>query len=44
MIFDDVFMQAQTKQEMFEILDKRHRICLKNMKEAPDKPYFFLLW
>ena len=40
---DDVFMQSQTKDEMFIILEQNHQI-LKNedMKAAPDKSHFFL--
>ena len=40
---DDVFMQSQTKDEMFIILEQYHQI-LKNeyMKAAPDKSHFFL--
>ena len=34
---DDVFMQSQTKDEMFIVLEKYHQIILKeNMKAAPD--------
>ena len=40
---DDVFMQSQTKDEMFIVLEKYYQILLsKNMKAAPDKSYFFL--
>ena len=40
---DDVFMQSQTKDEMFIVLEKYHQILLyKNMKAAPDKSIFFL--
>ena len=40
---DDVFLQSQTKREMFKVLDKNHRILLKqNMRAAPDKSQFFL--
>ena len=40
---DDVFMQSQTKEEMFTALEKYHQILLhKNMKAAPDKSHFFL--
>ena len=40
---DDVFMQSQTKNEMFIVLDKYHQILLReNMKAAPDKSHFFL--
>ena len=40
---DDVFMQSQTKDEMFLILEQYHQI-LKNesMKAVPDKSHFFL--
>ena len=39
---DDVFMQSQTKDEMFLVLEKYHQILLhKNMKAAPDKSHFF---
>ena len=39
---DDTFMQSQTKDEMFIILEQYHQI-LKNeiMKAAPDKSHFF---
>ena len=40
---DDVFMQSQTKDEMFIILEQYHQILKnENMKAAPDKPHFFL--
>ena len=40
---DDVFMQSQTKDEMFTVLEKHHQILLQeNMKAAPDKSHFFL--
>ena len=40
---DDVFMQSQTKDEMFIVLEKYHQIILQeNMKAAPDKSHFFL--
>ena len=40
---DDVFMQSQTKNEIFIVLDKYHQIVLKeNMKAAPDKSHSFL--
>ena len=40
---DDVFMQSQTKDEMFTVLQKYHKILQKeNLKAAPDKPRFFL--
>ena len=39
---DDVFMQSQTKDEIFIVLEKYHQIFLhKNMKAAPDKSHFF---
>ena len=39
---DDVFMQSQTKDEMFLILEQYHQILKKeNMKAAPDKSHFF---
>ena len=40
---DEVFMQSQTKDEMFIVLENYHQILLhKNMKAAPDKSHFFL--
>ena len=43
MYLDDVFMQSQTKHEMFQILDKNHQILLKeNIKASPDKSNFWL--
>ena len=40
---DDVFMQPQTKDEMFIFLEKYHQILLhENMKAAPDKSHCFL--
>ena len=40
---DDVFMQSQTKDEMFNVLEKYHQILLhKNIKAAPDESHFFL--
>ena len=40
---DDVFMQSQTKDEMFTVLEKFYQILKnKNMKAAPDKSHFFL--
>ena len=40
---DDVFMQSQTKDEMFTILEQYHKILQKeNLKAAPDKSHFFL--
>ena len=41
--FDDLFMQSETKDEMFIFLEKYHQILQnENMKTAPDKPHFFL--
>ena len=40
---DDVFMQSQTKNEMFIVLEQYHQILQnENMKAAPDKSHFFL--
>ena len=40
---DDVFMQSQTKDEMFLVLEKyQQKILQENMKAAPDKSHFFL--
>ena len=40
---DDVFMQSQTKEEMFTVLEQYHKILQnENLKAAPDKSYFFL--
>ena len=40
---DDNFMQSQTKDEMFILLEKYHQILKnKNMKAALDKSHFFL--
>ena len=40
---DDVFMQSQTKNEMFNVLEKYHQILQnENLKAAPDKSHFFL--
>ena len=40
---DDVFMQSQTKEEMFNVLEHYHKILQnKNLKAAPDKSHFFL--
>ena len=40
---DDVFMQSQTKDEMFTVLEKYHKILQnKNLKAAPDKSHFIL--
>ena len=39
---DDVFMQSQTKDEMFKVLEKYHQILQnETMKAAPDKSHFF---
>ena len=38
---DDVFMQSQTKDEMFAVLEKYHHVLEnKNMKAAPAKSHF----
>ena len=38
---DDVFMQPQTKDEMFTVLEQYHKILQnKNLKAAPDKSHF----
>ena len=40
---DDFFMQSQTKDEMFIILEQYHQILKnENMKAAPNKSHFFL--
>ena len=40
---DDAFMQSQTKEEMFNVLEQYHQILQnKNLKAAPDKSHFFL--
>ena len=40
---DHVFMQSQTKDEMFIVLEKCHQVLQnENMKAAPDKSHFFL--
>ena len=40
---DDVFMQSQTKDEMFTVLEQYHKILQNNnLKAAPDKSHFFL--
>ena len=40
---DDVFMQSQTKDEMFTVLEKNLQILLQeNMKAASDQLHFFL--
>ena len=40
---DDVFMQSQTKDEMFTVLEQYQKILQnKNLKAAPDKSHFFL--
>ena len=39
---DDVFMQSQTKDEMFTVLEQYHKILQnENLKAAPDKSHFF---
>ena len=39
---DDVFMQAQSKDEMFTVLEQYHKILQnKNLKAAPNKSHFF---
>ena len=39
---DEVFMQSQTKDEMFIILEQYHQVLKnENMKAAPDKSHFF---
>ena len=41
---DDVFMQSQTKEEMFTVLKQYHKIIQnENLKAVPDKSHFFLL-
>ena len=38
---DDIFMQSQTKDEMFIVLEKYHQILVhENMKAALDKSHF----
>ena len=40
---DDVFMQSQTKEEMFTVLEHYHKILQnEDLKAAPDKSQFFL--
>ena len=39
---DDVFMQSQTKDEMFIILEQYQLLKNENMKAAPGKSHFFL--
>ena len=40
---DDVFIQSQSKPEMFKVLDKYHKnLLIENMKAAPGKSHFFL--
>ena len=40
---DDVFMQSQTKDEMFTVLEQYHKILQnENLKAALDKSHFFL--
>ena len=39
----EVFMQSQTKVEMFTVLEQYHKILQnENLKAAPDKSHFFL--
>ena len=39
---DDVFIQSQTKSEMFIVSEKNHCLLLKEkMKAAPDETHFF---
>ena len=39
---DDVFMQSQTKDEMFIVLEQYHQILKnENMKAAPERSPFF---
>ena len=39
---DDVFMQSQTKDEMFTVLEQYHKILQnKNLKAAPNNSHFF---
>ena len=41
---DDVFMQSQTKDEMFIVLENYHQVLQnENMKLDPDKSHFFLM-
>ena len=41
--FEDVFMQSQTKNEMYMFVDKNHQKLLKEkMKTASDRSHFFL--
>ena len=40
---DDFFMQSQTKEEMFTVLEHYHKIFQnENLKAAPNKSHFFL--
>ena len=40
---DDVFMQSQTKDEIFTVLEQYHKILQnENLKAAPDKSHSFL--
>ena len=40
---DDVFMQSQTKDQMFTVLEQYHKILHnENLKAAPDKSHFIL--
>ena len=39
---DEIFMQSQTEDKMFKVLEKYDQILQnKKMKAAPDKSYFF---
>ena len=41
---DDFFMQSQTKDEMFIVLEKYHQTLQnENLKAAPDKSQLFLI-
>ena len=40
---DDVFMQSQTKEELFTVLEQYQKILQnENLKAAPNKSHFFL--
>ena len=40
---DDVFMQSQTKDQMFTVLEQYHKFLQNEiLKAAPDKSHFFL--
>ena len=40
---DVVFMQSQSKEKMFTVLEQYHKILQnENLKAAPDKSHFFL--